>query len=104
MAITERPNYDAVCFHAQQCVEKVMKAFLIHRGMLPPKVHDLTHLNRLMEEGNPEWFWPEEELRFLTCAGIEYWYPGESADYEEAAQAMDICERLFSAVEKGISR
>lgn len=27
----ERPNYDAVCYHAQQCVEKLMKAVLVHR-------------------------------------------------------------------------
>ncbi len=26
----ESPNYDAVCFHAQQCVEKLMKAVLIN--------------------------------------------------------------------------
>lgn len=25
------PNYDAVCFHAQQCIEKLFKAFLIRR-------------------------------------------------------------------------
>ena len=25
LAALEQPNYDAVCFHAQQCIEKLMK-------------------------------------------------------------------------------
>ena len=35
------PNYDAVCFHAQQCVEKLIKALLIHRATsLPRRISD----------------------------------------------------------------
>ena len=26
------PNYDAVCFHAQQCIEKLLKALLTTKG------------------------------------------------------------------------
>ena len=26
--VTENPNYDGICFHAQQCVEKYLKARL----------------------------------------------------------------------------
>jgi HEPN domain-containing protein len=26
--VTKTPNYDAVCFHAQQCIEKYLKACL----------------------------------------------------------------------------
>jgi hypothetical protein len=35
------PNYDAVCFHTQQCVEKMMKALLISRQQVPPYTHNL---------------------------------------------------------------
>jgi HEPN domain-containing protein len=28
----EEPNYDATCFHAQQCAEKYMKAQLVELG------------------------------------------------------------------------
>jgi len=45
---TANPNYDAVCFHAQQCVEKLMKALLIHLGVTPPKTHDLGALEALL--------------------------------------------------------
>jgi len=32
---------DQVCFHAQQCAEKALKAVLIAAGRVPPHVHDL---------------------------------------------------------------
>ena len=41
MRARKSPNYDAVCFHRQQCVEKLMKALLIQLGVTPPKTHML---------------------------------------------------------------
>jgi HEPN domain-containing protein len=38
------PNYDAVCFHAQQCAEKYLKAVLQERGEHIPKIHFLLEL------------------------------------------------------------
>jgi len=46
----DKPNYDAVCFHAQQCIEKYMKALLIEKGQVPPKVHDLAVLADFLRE------------------------------------------------------
>ncbi|MGH9448212.1 MAG: HEPN domain-containing protein [Terriglobia bacterium] len=45
---TEFPNFDAVCFHAEQAVEKLMKAMLIHLGVTPPRTHDLVVLGGLL--------------------------------------------------------
>jgi len=91
---SESPNFDAVCFHAQQCVEKLMKALLIHLGIVPPRSHDLTELERLLAPVCPQWSWPVQELRFLTRAAVDFRYPGESADIEEATEALDIATRL----------
>jgi HEPN domain-containing protein len=33
-------NYDAVCFHAQQCVEKYIKAILVFRDIPFHKTHN----------------------------------------------------------------
>ena len=33
-----------VCFHAQQCVEKILKAWLADRGEMPPRTHRLIDL------------------------------------------------------------
>lgn len=38
------PIYDAVCFHAQQCAEKYLKAFLEEHSIVFPKTHDLIEL------------------------------------------------------------
>jgi len=40
----ESPNYDAACFHAQQCVEKYLKARLVEAALAFPKSHDLDLL------------------------------------------------------------
>ena len=91
---TESPNFDAVCFHAQQCVEKLMKALLIHLGAVPPRTHDLTELDRLLLPVCPQWSWPAQELRFLTRAAVDFRYPGESADRQEATESLDIATRM----------
>ena len=39
-----RPNYDAVCFHAQHVAEKYLKAFLQENGFAIPKTHMLLDL------------------------------------------------------------
>jgi len=37
--------YNQACFHAQQCVEKALKALISHsRASAPPKTHDITDL------------------------------------------------------------
>ena len=90
----DSPNFDAVCFHAQQCVEKLMKALLIHMGAVPPRTHDLTMLDRLLVPVCTQWSWPVGELRFLTRAAVDFRYPGESADRREATESLDIATRM----------
>ena len=94
LAALEQPNYDAVCFHAQQCIENLIKGLLIHRGVVPTKTHDLAYLGQLLAAVCPEWSWPREDLRFLTRAAVAFRYPGESADREEAALSLDIAIHL----------
>ena len=88
--------YDAVCFHSQQCVEKLMKALLIHHGIVPPRSHDLVQLDQLLKPVLKEWSWEVQDLQFMTRAAVDFRYPGESADRGEAAEAFEICTRLRS--------
>jgi HEPN domain-containing protein len=41
MASAETP-WDHVCFNAQQAAEKYLKGFIVSRGGVPPKTHDLS--------------------------------------------------------------
>jgi HEPN domain-containing protein len=92
--VAEAPNFDAVCFHAQQCVEKLMKALLIHLGTVPPRTHDLTELDRLLAPVSTQWSWPVQELRFLSRASVSVRYPGESADLQDATESLNLAIRL----------
>jgi len=94
LQVAEDPNFDAVCFHAQQSIEKLMKALLIQRGVVPGKTHDLAYLDQLLGQVCLGWSWPLEELRFLSRAAVAFRYPGESADREEAALSIDTATRL----------
>src|SRR5215208_4501785 len=38
------PNYDAVCFHTQQCAEKYLKAVIQAEGQHIPKIPNLIEL------------------------------------------------------------
>ncbi len=42
--------YNQVCFHAQQCVEKSLKALFLSQGRMPPKVHAISKLLSLLTE------------------------------------------------------
>lgn len=94
LAVTDQPNFDAVCFHAQQCIEKLMKAALIKKGCQPPKTHDLIQLSDLLAVQDNSWQADIQDLRFLNQAAVGFRYPGDSAGYEEAEEAVGICERL----------
>ena len=96
----DEPNYDAVCFHAQQCVEKWMKAVLIHNSVDPPRIHNLERLYESLQSVCPNVTLDIEELRDLTGVGMAVRYPGEAADREDAAKALAICEGLRDALKK----
>ncbi len=86
-------NYDAVCFHAQQCLEKLLKGALIHFGGTPPHVHDLSELSKLLGGLCPDWSAGERDLRYVSHGAVVFRYPGESATREDAVEALAICER-----------
>ena len=88
------PNFDAVCFHAQQCVEKLMKGLLIHLGTVPPRTHDLVYLDQLLGPLCPGWSWPVEELRLVSRAAVAFRYPGESSEQRDAAEAFEVAGRM----------
>jgi HEPN domain-containing protein len=47
------PNYDAACFHAQQCVEKYLKARLQEATIPFGRTHDLSALLNLLLSVSP---------------------------------------------------
>ncbi|MBX7256141.1 MAG: HEPN domain-containing protein [Candidatus Hydrogenedentes bacterium] len=67
---------DAVCFHAQQCVEKYLKAFLVYRGIHFPRVHNIEELVALVPRTDrPDLSAVEQER--LTDFATATRYPGD---------------------------
>jgi HEPN domain-containing protein len=65
---------DLIGFHAQQALEKLLKAALAHAGIAPPRIHDLGELiARLGDAGLPP---PTSarEARALVPWAVEFRY------------------------------
>lgn len=88
------PNYDDVCFHCQQCIEKLMKAVLSEGGTHFPKTHNLEDLAMLIPIANPTWTCDPDDLKMLTPGAVQFRYPGWDASLQEALDALAACGRL----------
>ncbi len=88
LRVRHAPNYDAACFHTQQCAEKYLKAFLVSRKVEPPRVRNLIELLKLCLglDGSFELIRPALEL--LNTYAVDIRYPGESSTKEEARDAV----------------
>ena len=93
-----RPNYDSACFHAQQCVEKYLKAVLIYQAVVFPKVHDLEILLDLCLASFPLWEAMRNDLQLLTQYAVQFRYPGESADKDDARKAVSAMKRSCTTI------
>ncbi|MBM4398384.1 MAG: HEPN domain-containing protein [Deltaproteobacteria bacterium] len=87
-AVADAPNWDAVCFHAEQRAEKYLKARIVEAGASFPKTHDLTVLLDLVLVFEPGWGELRASLEALTDAAVEFRYPGYSADETDASAAL----------------
>lgn len=99
LARVTRPDevlLEGLCFHAQQAVEKVLKAVLIAKGIPPPKTHNIrTLLDLLPRDISP----PQqvEDAASLTDYAVVSRYPGdfESVDEREYKQAIRLAETVI---------
>lgn len=92
------PRYNGVCFHTQQCAEKYLKARLQEDGIVFPKTHDLNVLLDLLLTGYPLWAALRPALLVLKDYAVDFRYPGETADRDEAWEAMRLCQGVREIV------
>ena len=91
---TEDPVYDAVCFHAQQCVEKYLKALLQENNIYFEKIHDLDVLVEKCKTIIPELLSLKEGLVQLSAFAVEVRYPGVEAKKEDAEISISVMEKV----------
>jgi HEPN domain-containing protein len=90
---------DTVCFHAQQCVEKYIKALLVFRTIPFPKTHDIRTLRALL----PPRLRPKLDRKLqdeLTAYAADRRYPEMGPDIAllEARHAVAIARRVRKEV------
>jgi HEPN domain-containing protein len=94
----DNPNYDAVCFHAQQCAEKYLKARLVEADLPFPKIHDLGIILDLLLPIEPTWESLRGELNSLNDRAVEVRYPGYLSDADEAKDALEIASKVRQTI------
>lgn len=92
--VREQASYDGICFHAQQCAEKYLKARLIEANIEFGKTHDLPVLLDLVLPAEPLWEKFRRDLAYLSDFAVAFRYPGDSASREQADNAIELC-RIF---------
>ena len=81
------PNYDAVCFHAQQCAEKYLKAVLQENKKRIPKIHFLLEILALILKFDGSYEFLKSDLEVLEDYAVRFRYPGDLAEKSEAQAA-----------------
>ena len=101
-SVKEGVNWDAVCFHAQQAVEKYLKGILQEIEKPFSKTHDLSVLLELALSEFPELSVLADDLEWLSAFAVEFRYPGEEALEEDAKHSLAIMERALSLLKQKI--
>ena len=87
------PPHNAVCFHAQQCVEKYLKAILEKQGVVIRKIHALPVLLDQCAETHPILTAMRADMVRLSVYAVEFRYPGESATAVDAKASIAIMKK-----------
>jgi len=97
--------FDTICFHAQQCAEKYLKALLVSQSFDFPKTHDLRILIQLVLSKLSLTLNIPEVLK-LNRYSIESRYPGEwdPIARSDAEEAVAIAQRVRETVRDFLQR
>jgi HEPN domain-containing protein len=81
-------------FHAQQCVEKYLKALLMARGQQFPRTHDVVALSELCYQSGVIISVGLESLERLAAYAVQVRYPGEDPSVAEAKEALQVASAV----------
>ena len=96
---------DTVCFHAQQCVEKYLKARLVYLNIDFPKIHDIGDIIKLLPPGLNISLTLTEQERLTSYAWMGR-YPGnwEPVNRQQAEEAAMLALQVRTAIRAGFPK
>ena len=92
------PVSDPICFHAQQCIEKYLKAWLQEANLRSPRTHDLKGLLALIVPSIPAWQAWEKDVATFDKYAVDGRYPGYFANQHDVEEAVRICAEIRRTV------
>lgn len=96
--------YKLISFHAQQCAEKYLKAFLVFKKVEIPYTHNISLLLELCEPF-ADWLRTLDNAKQLTFYAVTARYPGkEKVSKKEALEAVEAAGLVKKTVRKRLRR
>lgn len=93
------PLTDAAAFHAQQAVEKLLKAYLVWQCHEFEKIHDLGMLAEQCAQYDPRFDALRKRVDPLTPYAVRFRYPGPTdPTAEEVEAAMTVVQEVWGFV------
>lgn len=92
------PVYHVICFLAQQCTEKYLKAYLQEMNIPIIRTHNLSQLLDLILPTIPEWSVWKSELSKLSEFAVDTRYPVQTPSQSDVEDAMETCEKIRDTV------
>ncbi len=107
-ALLEVGIYNQVCFHAQQVVEKSLKAFLKNKGINLPKTHNLFELIELCVKESKKFSQVKTDCQYLSRFYLSTRYPDAFVgslleglpDEDDAKKAINRAGEVFKFVKE----
>lgn len=95
--------FHLVCFHSQQCTEKILKALILKQEDTVPRTHNLIKLMERVEKIEKRILDFKEELGYLNDFYVSTRYPDAFAGSlpeglptkEDAQKAVEIARKIF---------
>ena len=94
MTIENDTPYRLIAYHAQQCAEKYIKAYLVYHKVDIPYTHNISHLLELLPE--TELYNKLFDAEELTPFAVMIRYPGEDEPVTESEvkKALEIASMV----------
>lgn len=105
LTLTSGVPYRLIAYHAQQCAEKYLKAFLVYHEIDFPYTHNIGRLLELCAEKG-DWARNLPEADELTPFVITARYPSEqeTVTREESLRAIEIALKVRETIRKALER
>lgn len=95
--------FNQVCFHSQQAVEKILKAFLKFKKIIPPKIHSLLELLEMCKKKDSSFNTLQEGCEYLSRFYLPVRYPDTLPgtlpeglpDFEESEKALKFAKEIL---------